>query len=111
VSSCMAKAVDGTLPQDRTFFLSTEGMLRHIGESKGTEFAVGTELGILHQLKKKYPEKKFHPVNPRAICAFMKTITLDRVIHALETMTPEVRVPEEIANKARRAIHRMLELA
>jgi quinolinate synthase len=111
VSSCMAKAMDGTLPQDRTFFLSTEGMLRHIGASNGTEFAVGTELGILHQLNKKFPEKKFHPVNPRAVCAFMKTITLDRVIHSLETMTPEVRVPAEIANKARRAIDRMLELA
>src|ERR1700691_1086563 len=53
VSSCMSKALDGTLPQDRTFFLSTEGMLRHIDESEGTEFAVGTELGIMHQLNKK----------------------------------------------------------
>ena len=111
VSSCMAKAMDGTLPQDRTFFLSTEGMLRHIGGSSGTEFAVGTELGIMHQLNKKFPEKTFHPVNPNAVCSFMKTITLDRVIHSLETMTPEVRVPVEIASKARRAIDRMLELA
>src|ERR1700683_2525145 len=78
VSSCMAKAVDGSLPQDRTFFLSTEGMLRHIGESEGAEFAVGTELGIMHQLNRKFPAKTFHPVNPNAICAFMKTITLDR---------------------------------
>src|SRR5579864_1410509 len=63
VSSCMAKAMDGTLPQNRTFFLSTEGMLRHIGESKANEFAVGTELGILHQLNKKFPDKSFYPVN------------------------------------------------
>jgi quinolinate synthase len=41
----------------------------------------------------------------------MKTITLDRVIRALETMTPEVRVPQEIAEKAKLAIDRMLELA
>ncbi len=111
VSSCMAKAMDGTLPQDRTFFLSTEGMLRHIGDSQANEFAVGTELGILHQLHKKFPERTFHPVNSNAVCAFMKTITLDRVIRSLETMTPQVRVPEEIARKARRAIDRMLELA
>ncbi len=111
VSSCMAKAMDGTLPQDRTFFLSTEGMLRHIASSNATEFAVGTEMGILHQLNKKFPEKTFHPVNPHAVCGFMKTITLDRVIHSLETMTPEVRVPEPIATKARRAIDRMLALA
>jgi quinolinate synthase len=111
VSSCMSKALDGTLPQDRTFFLSTEGMLRHIGESSGSEFAVGTELGIMHQLNKKYPEKTFHPVNPNAVCAFMKTITLDRVIRSLETLAPQITVPSEIAQKAKRAIDRMLELA
>ena len=111
VSSCMAKALDGTLPADRTFFLSTEGMLRHIGASPAGEFAVGTELGIMHQLNKKFPEKKFYPVNPDAVCSFMKTITLDNVIRSLETLTPQVRVPEEIARKAKRAIDRMLELA
>ena len=51
VSSCMAKAADGTLPQDRTFFLSTEGMLKHIAQSPAKEFAVGTELGIMHRLR------------------------------------------------------------
>jgi len=111
VSSCMAKAADGTLPQDRTFFLSTEGMLRHIGESEASEFAVGTEMGIFHQLNKKFPEKTFYPVNPNAVCAFMKTITLDRIIRSLETMQPEIRVPQEVAVRAKRAIDRMLELA
>jgi quinolinate synthase len=111
VSSCMAKAADGTLPQDRTFFLSTEGMLRHIGASSASEFAVGTEMGIFHQLHKKFPEKTFHPVNPDATCAFMKTITLDRIIRSLETMSPQIRVPEPIASRAKRAIDRMLALA
>src|SRR5271156_1481283 len=111
VSSCMAKAMDGTLPQDRTFFLSTEGMLRHIGTSEASEFAVGTEMGIMHQLNKKFPEKTFYPVNPNAVCSFMKTITLDKVIASLETLTPRITVPEEIARKAKRAIDRMLELA
>jgi quinolinate synthase len=111
VSSCMAKAVDGTLPADRTFFLSTDGMLRHIGESTATEFAVGTEVGILHQLNKKYPEKTFYPVNSNAVCAFMKTITLDKVIRSLETLAPRVRVPDDIARRAKSAIDRMLELA
>lgn len=111
VSSCMARAAEGGLPQERTFFLSTEGMLRHISESHEREFAVGTELGILYQLHKKFPDKTFYPVNPDAVCAFMKTITLDRVVRSLETMSPEVRVPEETARRARRAIDRMLELA
>jgi quinolinate synthase len=111
VSSCMTKAMDGTLPQERTFFLSTEGMLRHISGSEAEEFAVGTEMGIFHQLKKKFPTKQFYPVNSNALCAFMKTITLDRVIHSLETLTPQIRVPEDIARRAKLAIDRMLELA
>jgi quinolinate synthase len=111
VSSCMVRVADGQLPGNRTFFLSTEGMLRHLEQSKATEFAVGTEIGILHRLKKLYPDRKFYPINAAAECAFMKTITLDKVIRSLETMEPQVRIPEEIATKARRSIDRMLELA
>jgi quinolinate synthase len=111
VSSCMAKVFDGTLPQDKTFFLSTEGMIRHIGQSSAPQFAVGTELGIMHRLNKDFPDRRFYPVNPEAICAFMKTITLDKVIESLETMSPEVRVPREIAARARGAIDRMLAFA
>jgi quinolinate synthase len=111
VSSCMARALDGTLPHDRTFFLSTEGMLRHIGESSAKEFAVGTEMGLLHRLRKQFPQRSFHPVNPNAVCAFMKTITLDNVTRSLETMSPRVQVPAETARRARGAIDRMLELA
>jgi quinolinate synthase len=111
VSSCMAKVYDGTLPQEKTFFLSTEGMIKHIRTSSASEFAVGTELGILHRLNKDFSDKKFYPVNPEAICAFMKTITLDNVIQSLETLSPEVRVPKEIADKARGAIDRMLQFA
>lgn len=111
VSSCMAKAIDHAALQQRTFFLSTEGMLRHIADSPANGFAVGTEIGILHQLGRRFPEKTFYPVNPSAVCEFMKTITLDRIIRSLETLSPEVRVPEETARRARRAIERMLELA
>jgi quinolinate synthase len=111
VSSCMVKVLDGSLPKERTLFLSTEGMLRHVKESPAKEFAVGTEVGILHRLRILNPDREFHPVNPDAICAFMKTITLDNVIASLENLTPQVTVPAEIARKARRAIDRMLELA
>jgi quinolinate synthase len=111
VSSCMVKVLDGSLPKERTLFLSTEGMLRHVKESPAKEFAVGTEVGILHRLRIMNPDRKFLPVNPEAICAFMKTITLDNVIASLENLAPQVTVPTEIARKARRAIDRMLELA
>jgi quinolinate synthase len=111
VSSCMVKVLDGSLPKERTLFLSTEGMLRHVQESPAKEFAVGTEVGILHRLRILNPDREFYPVNPDAICAFMKTITLDNVIDSLENLKPQITVPTEIARKARRAIDRMLELA
>ena len=66
---------------------------------------------MLHRLRKEHPDRDFYPANPNAVCAFMKTITLDRVLHSLETLTPQVRVPEEIAKRARGAIDRMLELS
>jgi quinolinate synthase len=110
VTSCMARVADGTLPRERTFFLSTEGMTRHIRDSQAEEFAVATEVGMLHRLRKAAPDKLFRPVNPEAVCEFMKTITLDRVLRALETLEPQVYVPEEIARRARRAIDRMLEI-
>ncbi|RME00393.1 MAG: quinolinate synthase NadA [Deltaproteobacteria bacterium] len=110
VSSCMARVYDGTLPEERTYFFSTEGMVRYIGRANAREFAVGTEVGILHRLRKAYPEKTFYPVNPNAICAFMKSITLDHVIEALETLSPRVTVPPEIAERAAIALNRMLEL-
>ena len=72
---------------------------------------MGTEMGILHRLKKEFADRSFYPVNPNAVCAFMKTITLDNVIRSLETLSPQVTVPAETARKARRAIDRMLELA
>jgi quinolinate synthase len=110
VSSCMTKVLDGTLPQRQTFFLSTEGMFRHVDQSKSKEFAVGTEVGMLHRLRQRHPEREFLPINPEAVCAFMKTITLDNILTSLETLSPEVRVPAETARKARRAVDRMLDL-
>jgi quinolinate synthase len=111
VSSCMSRALDGSLPFNKTFFLSTEGMLRHIAQSEAGEFAVGTEMGIMHRLRKEFSERKFYPVNPNAVCAFMKTITLDNMISSLEELSSEVRVPVDIASRARLAIDRMLALA
>lgn len=99
MSSCIDKTFDGTFPQRKTSLLSTEGMLRHIANSPAREFAVGTELGILHSMRHQFPDKDFYSVNPSPVCAFMKTITLDGILRALETMSPQARVPEAVAQK------------
>ncbi len=94
-----------------TYFLSTGGMISHAKRSKAKEFIVATEIGILHRLKKENPDKTFYPVSENAVCKFMKMITLEKVLNSLKEEVYEVKVPEEIAAKARKSIERMLSLA
>ena len=102
LTSCMPLA-------DRV--VSTEGILNHCRESKDSEFIVGTEVGILHRLKKESPEKTFYPAADEASCEFMKLNTLEKLLWSLEDLEHKVVVPEEIARKGRRAIERMLEIS
>jgi quinolinate synthase len=88
--------------------LSTSGMIRYAAREDVNELIIGTEVEILHRLNKENPGKKFFPASKKAICPNMKLITLDKILNALETMTPEVKVPEEIRVKARAAVDRML---
>jgi quinolinate synthase len=90
--------------------LSTEGMLRRADESPSPEFLVATEIGILHRLRSLHPEKSFLPVSERAVCRYMKMITLEKLYRSLRDMQYEVRVPTEVADRARGAILRMLEI-
>lgn len=89
--------------------LSTGGMCRFAREAEAQEIIVGTELGILHRLRKENPGTRFYPVSEQAVCPWMKLITLDTIILALEDMAPEVRVPEDIRVRASAAVQRMLE--
>jgi quinolinate synthase len=90
--------------------LSTEGMLRRPRYSGSNEFIVATEVGILHRLRKAHPEKQFFAADERASCRFMKVTTLPKVLNALRTMEPRITVPVEIADRARLAIERMIEI-
>jgi len=91
--------------------LSTEGIINHCRDSQDREFIIGTEVGILHRLKKENPGKIFHPAAEEAACEFMKLNTLEKLLWSLEDLEVKVVVPEEIARKARRAIERMLEIS
>lgn len=90
--------------------LSTSQMIDFAGKSEALEFIVATEEGILHSLQKKYPAKKFYPVNDHAVCPNMKKITLEKLLWSLEDMQTVVQVPPAVAQKARRALDRMLEV-
>jgi quinolinate synthase len=108
VSQCMLALADGDLPADRTHILSTGGMVRHARTCQASADLVGTEVGLLYRLRKENPAKQFIPVREDAICEYMKTITLPKVYRALRDHIYEVRVPAEIADRARAAIERMV---
>ncbi len=91
--------------------LSTSGMVRYAARPDVKEMIVGTEIELLHRLYKENPDKKFYPVSDKAVCPNMKLITLEKVLASLETLEPEVKVPEDIRLKAIAAVNRMLELA
>jgi len=88
--------------------LSTSGICRYARREDISELIVGTELGIIHRLRKENPDKKFIPVSEQAICPDMKSITLEKVLRSMETMAPQVKVPEAIRTRAKAAVDRML---
>jgi quinolinate synthase len=90
------------------FVCSTAGMGRHAKASNAQEFIIGTETGMIHRLKKENPLKEFYPLSKNAICQNMKKTTLEKVLKALQTLEPQVTVPEEIAVRSRTSIERML---
>jgi quinolinate synthase len=104
-SQCMA------FGNDRTHILSTEGMINFAKASPKNRFLVATETGILHRLNKEAPGKRFEAVSERAICKYMKMITLEKLHASLRDWKHEVTVEPEIAARARGAIERMVAIS
>ncbi|MBW1800930.1 MAG: quinolinate synthase NadA [Deltaproteobacteria bacterium] len=87
---------------------STSGMMAFAAQSDHTTFIIGTEMGILYPLSRANPEKTFIPADPGMICADMKRTGLGDIVTALETMSPQISVPEHIRVPAKEAVDRML---
>ncbi|MCD4831923.1 MAG: quinolinate synthase NadA [Anaerohalosphaeraceae bacterium] len=90
--------------------LSTSEMLRFAEENDAKEFIIATERGIIHTLKKLCPDKNFYLAAEKFICPNMKKITLEKVLFSLEDNKYVIKVPEEIAEKARLALDRMISI-
>jgi quinolinate synthase len=88
--------------------LSTEGMMNHARTSNAKQFVIATETGIIHRMKKENPNKQFIPIKEDAICKYMKKINLEKVHNSLVDTVYEVKVPANIAEKAKLSIDRML---
>src|SRR5215472_9801021 len=107
-TAALWQAGAGDLPAGRTRVLSTGGMLEAARSTRAPAVLVATETGMLHQLRKANPAVRWEPVNPDAVCRYMKMITPEALETCLRDGVTEVRVDPDVAARARRAVEAML---
>jgi quinolinate synthase len=121
-TAVMEYVASGDVAAEGVHMLSTGGMLRYAkdqeadiqsavpaeGNGRAREAVVATEVGMLYPLQMAAPDVEFVPANAEASCRFMKMITLPKLRDALREMQFEVRVPDEVAARARVPIDRMV---
>jgi quinolinate synthase len=109
-TSALYLAGVGAVPRDRVRILSTGGMLDEARHTAAASVLVATEVGMLHQLRRAAPDVDFQPVNDRASCHYMKMITPAALLRCLRDGADEVHVDLDIADRARGAVQRMIEI-
>ena len=98
------------------FIGSTTGLLKYVQQSDRQEFIVVTESGVIHQMQKATPFKKFIPAPPTSNCAcnecpYMRLNTLEKVYLAMKRRSPEIILDEQIRQAALKPMLRMLEMS
>ena len=91
------------------FVGSTKQIIDFCTQSDKQEFIIGTEEGILHQLKKRNPDKEFHMLKYRFICPNMKKTSMETLYEALRDMKHEITLDPETINKASMSLKKMLD--
>ena len=94
-----------------SFAGSTKGLLEYVQNSDQSTFLIGTEKGIIHQMKKAAPEKAFIPLTEDLLCKNMKKITLKKLYESLKDNKYEINVTKDIAKDAKKALDKMIELS
>lgn len=112
VTSVMEYVAAGDVDAEGVHMLSTGGMLDFAEQAErehpGETVIVATETGMLYPMQKAAPDVTFIPANRAASCRFMKMITLPKLRDCLRDMSGEVKVPADIAERARVPIERMV---
>ncbi|MBQ6790211.1 MAG: quinolinate synthase NadA [Paludibacteraceae bacterium] len=99
---------------------STKALLEHTIQSPAKRFIIATESGILFEMQRACPDKEFIPVPPEVTegvgcscneCEYMRMNTLEKVYNCLLNESPEITVPDEIAQKAVISIQKMLQMS
>jgi quinolinate synthase len=98
----------GDVDPQGVHMLSTSGMLKHVEQNPQGSFVVATETGMLYPMEEAAPAAELVPANEAAVCRYMKMITLPKLRDSLRDLVHEVRVPEDVAARARTPIERMV---
>jgi len=124
-TSVMEYVAAGDLEAEGVHMLSTGGMLKYAADAAAADSdpadsslarprrkaIVATEIGMLHPLRELAPDTEFIAANERAACTYMKMITLPKLRDALRDLVHEVKVPADIAERARVPIERMIAIS
>jgi quinolinate synthase len=109
-TSALYLAGEGVVPADQVKILSTGDMVTEARATRAHTVLVATEVGMLHQLRRAAPEIDFRAVNDRASCRYMKMITPAALLRSLRDGADEVHVDPLVAERARGAVRRMIEI-
>ncbi len=107
-TQAMEYVASGDIDADGVHMLSTSGMLNHVSSRPDGSYIVATETGMLYPLEQAAPQAELVAANRMAFCKYMKMITLPKLRDTLRDLAPEVKVPEELAARARIPIERMV---
>ena len=96
--------------------LSTSGMVKYVESIKSENekrlgVIIGTEIGLVHQLQEKYPDIGIWPLSDFAVCGTMKMTTLPKVCWSIETGNYEINLPDDIIEKARLSLEKMIAIS
>ena len=90
---------------------STKQLIEYVESSNASEFIIGTEEGVIHEMQKRCPNKIFHLLNSSLRCFEMKLTKLEDLYNCLLNETNEIEIPDDVMNKARKCVDKMLELS
>ena len=90
---------------------STKQLIEYVTNSQHDEFIIGTEMGVIHAMEKRNPNKKFYILSQSLRCFEMKLTRLEDLYNCLKNETNEIIIPEDISKKALKCVDKMLELS
>jgi quinolinate synthase len=93
------------------YVVSTKQLVEYVEKSDKKDFIIGTEMGVIYEMKKRCPDKNFIPLSKTLICGQMKMTKLVDLYNCLKDETNEITLSDDIITKARVCLDRMLELS